>query len=91
MPTLLIPQKNLEIQVAHGKNLMDALIEAGLPVASSCHGEGICSKCGVLMTPQGTRTELEIQTAQRNKLPEIMRLSCQVFIDKDLTVATTYW
>ena len=91
MPTLSIPQKNLEIPVADGKNLMDALIEAGLPVASSCHGEGICSKCAVLMTPQGTRTAIEIQTAQRNKVPEIMRLCCQVFIDKDLTVATTYW
>jgi ferredoxin, 2Fe-2S len=91
MPNLNIPQKNLNIPVENGKNLMDALLEAGLPVASSCHGEGICSKCAVLMTPQGTPAPLEIQTATRNKVPESMRLCCQVFVDQDLTVATTYW
>ena len=91
MPTLKIPQKKLELTVESGKNLMDALIEGGLPVASSCLGEGICSKCAVKMTPQGTPNELETRTMERNKQPKDMRLCCQVFVDHDLTVETTYW
>lgn len=91
MPTLKIPQKNLELSVASGKNLMDALIEGGLPVASSCLGEGICAKCVVKMTPQGTRNELEIRTMNRNKQSDTMRLCCQVFVEHDLSVETTYW
>lgn len=91
MPTVKIPQKKLELNVESGTNLMDALIEGGLPVASSCLGEGICSKCAVKMTPQGTRTDLEIRTMERNKQPDTLRLCCQVFVEHDLIVATTYW
>lgn len=91
MPTLTIPQKNLQLSVESGKNLMDALIETGLPVASSCHGDGICSKCYVKMTPAGTASELENQTMERNKVPEGMRLCCQVNVSEDLVVKTTYW
>lgn len=91
MPTLKIPQKKLELSMPQGKNLMDALIEAGLPVASSCHGEGICSKCAVKMTPQGNASELELRTMERNKVLPGMRLCCQVIIDQDLTVETSYW
>jgi 2Fe-2S ferredoxin len=91
MLTLKIPQKKLELSVEPGKNLMDALIEGGLPVASSCLGEGICSKCSVKMTPQGTPNELEIRTMERNKISNDRRLCCQVFIEHDLIVETTYW
>ena len=91
MPTLKIPQKNLELSVESGKNLMDALIEGGLPVASSCLGEGICSKCSVTMTPAGQANELELRTMDRNKVPAGRRLCCQVFVEQDLTVETTYW
>lgn len=91
MPTLKIPQKKLELTVESGKNLMDALIEGGLPVASSCLGEGICSKCSVMMTPAGSPTELEVRTMERNKVPADRRLCCQVFVEHDLVVETTYW
>lgn len=91
MPTLKIPQKKLELAVEPGKNLMDALIEGGLPVASSCLGEGICSKCAVKMTPAGTPSELEARTLERNKQAKDLRLCCQVFVDQDLVVETTYW
>ena len=91
MPQLHIPQKNKIITVDSGKNLMDALIENGLPVASSCHGEGICSKCFVVISPKGEHTNLEIKTLEKNKLDLSKRLSCQVFVTEDLTVETSYW
>jgi len=92
MPKISVPQKNLIITAEAGENLMDVLMKAGLPVASSCLGEGICSKCAVQMQPIGQQNELEARTLQKNKLDLSYRLSCQVFIEKnDLTVQTSYW
>lgn len=77
---------------------MDALIEQGLPVASSCLGEGICSKCAVRLKHlnqthhnQTAHSELEKTTLLRNKLDLTYRLSCQVFVDQDISVETSYW
>ena len=91
MYSIKIPQKNKVIEVTLGKNLMDALIENGLPVASSCHGEGICSKCAVILTPTGSHTDLELKTLEKNKLDLSKRLCCQVFVTEDIVVKTTYW
>lgn len=91
MPSIKILQKNKIIEVATGKNLMDALIEAELPVASSCHGQGVCSKCFITVSPIGTHTDIELKTLEKNKLDLSKRLCCQIFVTEDLTVATTYW
>ena len=88
---VFIPQKNLTLSAEPNKNLMDLLIEGGLPVASSCLGEGICSKCAVDMTPPGVPSEIEIKTLTRNKRPLEQRLCCQVFITEDIEVRTGYW
>lgn len=93
MPTIHIPQKNQTLTVANGQNLMQALQTAGIPVASSCLGDGICSMCkvtieGVITAP----SELETRTLTRNKLNETgQRLSCQIAVTDDLTVTTSYW
>ena len=92
MPKVTVPQKNLVLNCQIGENLMDVLIAAGLPVASSCLGEGICSKCAVEQTPLGTASDLDVKTMARNKLDlTIHRLCCQIFINEDLTVRTRYW
>lgn len=91
MPQIYVPQKNMTIQAKLGENLMQCLLAAGLPVASSCLGEGICSMCK--MTVVGTvsaPSELESRTLTRNKLVG-QRLSCQILIQNDLTVSTSYW
>lgn len=91
MYKVTLPQVNKVLICPPGKNLMDLLIENGLPVASSCLGDGICSKCVVDCDPQGSLTELEIKTLTKNKRPLDQRLSCQLFVDQDLTVTTSYW
>ena len=91
MPRITIPQKNLIIDAPPGSQLMQVLLDHQIPVASSCKGEGICSKCAMTVSPIGHHTTLEIETLQRNKKDLNMRLSCQIEIDQDLTVSTTYW
>jgi ferredoxin, 2Fe-2S len=91
MPSIKIPQKNKIISVESGKNLMDALLEAELPVASSCHGQGVCSKCFAAVSPIAAHTELELKTLEKNKLNLSKRLCCQIFVTEDLIVETAYW
>ena len=43
LQTIDVPVKELEI------SLMDFLLKAGVPVASSCGGEGVCQKCKIMM------------------------------------------
>ena len=88
--------KNREpLQVDPGINLMKALIDGGLPVASSCSGEGVCAKCRVkvvqgaenLSLPNGDEQDLrDIHDLAREE-----RISCQVTVHGDITVDTKYW
>ena len=86
-----IPQKNLVLEASPGMNLKDVLVDNGLPVASSCRGEGVCSKCYVQIEPSGTPLEFEQKTMTRNKVPEGCRLSCQIELTENVTVKTRYW
>lgn len=71
---------------------MSALIEAGLPVASSCHGDGICSMCRVrLIGSVNPPADFELNTLKRNKCEPDERLSCQIEVLGDLEVQTKYW
>lgn len=92
MPKLILPQKKMTIDVEPGTNLMNALLEAGIPVASSCQGDGICSMCklsieGVVQAPEPFETE----TLRRNKAMPEERLSCQIQVTHDLRVKARYW
>lgn len=92
MPKIYIPQKNLSFDVEINSNLMNSLLDLGIPVASSCKGDGICSKCKMII--QGTvdkAEKLEIETLTRNKCDPQERLSCQILVIDDLTVSAKYW
>lgn len=92
MPKINIPQRQLTLEVKAGSNLMNSLLEAGLPVASSCHGDGVCSMCRVKIEGDVTPPEqYEVDALKRNKCSEGERLSCQISVDADITVATKYW
>ena len=82
----------MTIDVEPGVNLMNALLEAGLPVASSCHGDGICSMCRVKIEGNvKPPADFEVQTLKRNKCVDGERLSCQVEVSDDIAVTTKYW
>ena len=92
MPKVSLPQKSLILSIESNSNLMNALLAEGLPVASSCHGEGICSMCkvkiqGLVNPPE----KYEIETLKRNRCEADERLSCQIEVTSDLTVTAKYW
>jgi 2Fe-2S ferredoxin len=83
------------IEVVSGANLMQSLLAAGLPVASSCHGDGVCAKCRVEIVSGAenlsTIGPLEQTLHDRNRIPRGKRVSCQTQVLGDVTVDTAYW
>ena len=96
MPWIHFAKKNrVSIEVASGALLMKSLLEAGLPVASSCQGKGVCSKCRVRVSEGNnnlrTLDETEAFLLEKNNCDKDQRISCQVEVYGDVTVDTGYW
>lgn len=74
---------------------MAALLRAGMPVASSCGGEGVCGKCKVQVVAGSEHLsaigDSENFLHQRYKLKANERISCQVYVSGDCEIDTTYW
>ena len=84
-----------DIVVDPGANLMQSLLKGNMPVASSCHGDGICSKCAVRIVNGAENLnkmkDSEAQLLEKNGFPTPYRLSCQTIVLGDITLDTTYW
>lgn len=83
------------IEVASGENLMQALLNASIPVASSCYGDGVCGKCRMEVLSGAENlskpTPLEDMIKERLGMDKALRISCQTRVEGDVTVDTSYW
>lgn len=74
---------------------MSSLLDAGLPVASSCGGEGVCAKCKIKIVtgPQhlSPPNEVELFLRESNNVPLDSRISCQTEVMDDIEVDASYW
>lgn len=74
---------------------METLLAHGVPVASSCGGDGVCGKCRIQIVEgqENISIENETETFLREKysLPSRLRISCQVCVYGDITIDTAYW
>lgn len=74
---------------------MKVLLDAGLPVASSCSGDGICAKCKIIIIEGldhlSPENDVEQFLKMKHKLPLSIRISCQTFVHGDITIDTSYW
>lgn len=95
MPRISFVKSKASLEVELGANLMQALLKGGLPVASSCKGDGVCCKCGIQILKGeqnlSPRNERETELAERNHLHDNVRVSCQTQVLGDITVDTGYW
>jgi len=84
-----------EITVPEGANLMRSLQEAGVPVASSCGGDGVCVKCRLViesgMKNLTEESDLERFLRDRHDLSSRGRVSCQVRVLGNVSVDAPYW
>ena len=83
------------VRVSPETSLLDAAREAGLPVAQTCTGEGVCARCGMEILAGGDdlapESEDETRAKARNRIETKLRLSCLLKADRDLTVPAPYW
>ena len=95
MPRISFKKNKPSIEVEEGANLMKALVDNGVPVATSCGGEGVCTKC-VITVVEGRENlsrpnELEDDMRDIHDIPREQRMSCQTEVLGDVTVDTGYW
>lgn len=95
MPVIRFVKNIAPLEVESGAVLMQALLAAGLPVASSCHGDGVCAKCRVVVIA-GSENLSRIESVEqmlrdRLKIPKDVRISCQTKVLGDVTIDTSYW
>lgn len=95
MPRIGFKKNRASFEVTEGISLMQALLDNGLPVASSCRGDGVCAKCRIQivegkknLSPENDR---EIFLRERHGLLPNERISCQALVLGDVTVDATYW
>jgi 2Fe-2S ferredoxin len=83
------------VHVPNQSNLMQSLLDAGMPVASSCGGDGVCGKCHVKIIKGqenlSEETQEERELKEIHDVPKTDRISCQTKILGDVVLDTTYW
>jgi ferredoxin len=76
------------VEVEEGTRLVRAIAEAGVDIGHRCGGHASCTTCRV----EFADGEPDVMTkAEHEKLSDInqlgaMRLSCQIVVDRDMTV-----
>ncbi len=77
-------------------SLMDALLASGLPVASSCRGDGVCTKCRLYVRALEPNAVSPPSDFERGLLKKISaeadeRISCQTKVLGLVEVDADYW
>lgn len=93
MPEVRFRPAERSIEVRKGTLLIDAVREAGLPIASPCGDDLICGRCGVrVLSGRVTReAPVEREAKRRNRVDPELRLACAVRVHADLVVTANYW
>jgi 2Fe-2S ferredoxin len=95
MPRVRCTPSGREVEVEAGTSLLAAARLAGLPVGSSCDGDGVCGKCGLrvvegadALSPE-TPEETKAKAANRVDVGE--RLACLALVLGDVAITARYW
>lgn len=100
MPIVSFKKVHKSFEVREGENLMKALLEQNIPVASSCYSKGICTKCRiqVIEGPENLSKPNALEKLDRERLANSKsalkddeRLSCQSRVLGDIKIDTGYW
>lgn len=95
MPKVRFQKGRDEILLNPGANLMETLLQSGVPVASSCKGQAVCGRCWVWIRAGMENLSApgpdELRIQSHLDLPQDARVSCQVLVHGDITVDAPYW
>ncbi|MEX2205813.1 MAG: 2Fe-2S iron-sulfur cluster-binding protein [Myxococcota bacterium] len=93
MPTVRFLPKGVELEVPKGTRLIDAVREAGLPIARACGDDLVCAKCGVRIIAGRVSREapIERRAKARNRVAPELRLACALRVQGNLELSADYW
>lgn len=93
MPTVRFLPKGVALLVPKGTRLIDAVREAGLPIARACGDDLVCAKCGVRIVSGRVAREsaVERRAKARNRVAGGLRLACALRVQSDLVLEAEYW
>lgn len=81
MSQLHVSPDDVDVEASDETTLLDAVVEAGVPIAHLCGGRARCSTCRVRivegLNALSDRTEDEAAMAKRLDFPDEVRLACQ--------------
>lgn len=91
MPTLTIEGKGT-FEVEEGQRLVNAIRDAGVDIGHRCGGYARCTTCRVeILAGEPERmTRAEKEKRQGSDLADGVRLSCQLLVDRDMTVKPVF-
>ncbi|MGE4158349.1 MAG: adenylate/guanylate cyclase domain-containing protein [Planctomycetota bacterium] len=89
-PVIHFLPDNNSVQVPRGQQLLHGALEAGIPLAHSCGGQGRCSTCRVVVIKGlagcPKRKGKEETLAKQLGFPPEIRLACQLKVRTSMTV-----
>jgi len=93
VPTVRFLPKGVELEVPKGTRLIDAVREAGLPIARACGDDLVCAKCGVRILSGRVAREapVERRAKARNRVAPDLRLACALRVQGNLELSADYW
>lgn len=93
MPTVRFLPKGVELLVPKGTRLIDAVRQAGLPIARACGDDLVCAKCGVRIIAGRVSREapIERRAKARNRVAPELRLACALRVQGNLELTADYW
>jgi ferredoxin len=93
VPTVRFLPKDFLLEVSKGTRLIDAVREAGLPIARACGDDLVCAKCGVRVVSGRVAREapIERRAKARNRVSPELRLACALRVQGDLVLSAEYW
>jgi ferredoxin len=89
MPTITVG--NRKIDAPHGKRLVLAIEDGGIPILHRCGGYARCTTCRIEFS-SGEPEKMTVTEKERLKADDVplygrYRLSCQILCEHDMTVA----
>ena len=95
LPLVTFQPSGRSLELAPGETLLAAVRRAGLPLGSSCDGDGVCGRCGVIilagadaLSPEGP---LEARVKAANRVAASERLACLATVSGDVVVTARNW
>jgi ferredoxin len=93
VPRLVFLPERRTIDVPQGARLIDAVRQAGLPIADPCSDALLCGRCAVRVIAGEVAPESDVEATvkRRNRVDPGQRLACALRVRSDLVISASYW